>query len=234
MPARSGAEHSENGDGAVEATRILLRPLANPLSLGFVGLLFATILLSALELKWVPANQAHLLAIGMLVFTVPLQAVSCAYGFFVRDPVCATGMGAQAGMWATIGLSHLVSPPGRTTSALGLMLVMGAVAVIVPASGAAKSKMLAATLFYTTAVRWALTAVFEFTADQTCRTAAGAVGVLLAALALYSALAFELEDQQRRTVLPTFRRGAGRLAMTGPLRDQVERVANEAGVRKQL
>jgi hypothetical protein len=53
-------------------------------------------------------------------------------------------------------------------------------------------------------------------------------------LALYASLAFEIEDQVRKTVLPTFRRKAGTTAMRGDLAAQVSAVANEAGVRKQL
>jgi hypothetical protein len=53
-------------------------------------------------------------------------------------------------------------------------------------------------------------------------------------VALYAALAFEVEDQRRRTVLPTFRRGSGVSAMTGDLAARVAKAHNEAGVRKQL
>jgi succinate-acetate transporter protein len=223
------------GDGsqAVHASRVFLRPLANPLSLGFLGLAFATIMLSSTQLGWAPSDESHLVAIGVLVFAVPLQFVSCIYGFLVRDTVCATGIGVQAGMWAAIGTAQLVSPPGSTTTALGLMLVMGAVTLAMPASGATRSTLLAAAVLYATAARWALTAAYELSSSSAWETAAGAMGVLLAALALYASLAFEIEDQQRRTVLPTLRRGPGQKAMTAPLAEQVANVANEAGVRKQ-
>lgn len=232
--ADGGAPLHEDPAQPVAATRVFLRPIANPLSLGYLGLLFATVLLSGTELGWVPTGETHLLAIGILVFTVPLQIIACIFGFLSRDAVCATGMGVQAGMWAATGVTHLVSPPGSTSPALGLMLVLGAFALSMPASGAARSKLLAAIVFYSTATRWAVTAGYEFSASSTWKMAAGAAGVLVAALALYASLAFELEDQQRRTILPTIRRSSGRKAMTGGLAEQVEKVANEAGVRKQL
>ncbi len=85
-----------------------------------------------------------------------------------------------------------------------------------------------------TAVRFRVTAVYEWGAPHAWETAAGAMGIALAALAVYAALAFEVEDQRRETVLPTFRRGSGTLAMTGDLTHQVSRAHHEAGVRKQL
>ena len=224
----------EDGAHPVRATRVVLRPLANPLSLGYLGLFFATLVVASTELGWVPTSQSHVLGIGILVLTVPLQLISCVFGFLVRDDVCATGMGVQAGIWAMVGVTHLVSKPGSTSPAVGLMLILGTFAVLMPASGAVKSKVLAAAVFYTTATRWAVTSVYEFSSAPTWKTAAGAAGILLAVLALYASLAFELEDQQRRTILPTFRRGSGRQAMTGQLAEQVAHVANEAGVRKQV
>ena len=53
-------------------------------------------------------------------------------------------------------------------------------------------------------------------------------------VALYAGLAFELEDSRRFTVLPTFRRGAGREALTENLSDELAGVHHEAGVRQKL
>jgi hypothetical protein len=50
--------------------------------------------------------------------------------------------------------------------------------------------------------------------------------------AAYSVLAFELEGQRRRPVLPTFRRGPAREAVLGDGAEQVDGVINEAGVRR--
>ncbi len=57
---------------------------------------------------------------------------------------------------------------------------------------------------------------------------------MLAAVAVYAALAMEVEDVQRRTVLPVLRRGLGRESLEGNLPDQLGRVEREAGVREQL
>lgn len=224
-----------HGPGAaIGATRVVLRPMANPLSLGFLGLAFATLLFSSLELGWVPVSQGHQLALAVLVFTVPVQLVSCVFGFLTRDMVAASGMGVLQGTWGAIALNTLLSPQGSTSAALALIMLVAAAALIMPAIGAAQGKLLAAAVNIGTALRWAVTAAYELGGASDWKIAAGSVGVALGVLALYASLAFEIEDQKRRTVLPTFRRGAGAVAMTGDLAAQVPAVANEAGVRKQV
>ena len=106
--------------------------------------------------------------------------------------------------------------------------------MLVPASGAASGKLVPALVLATTAVRFAVTAAYEWTASDGWRVAAGVVGLVLCVLALYAALAMLLEDVRHRTVLPLLRRDAGSSAMTGGLADQVQRIEAEAGVREQL
>lgn len=230
----AGLEAPYRPRNPVDATRVVLRPMANPLSLGFLGLAFATMLFSGLELGWVPASEGKVLALAVLVFTVPVQFIACVFGFLTRDLVASSGMGVLAGTWASTALITLVSPSGSTSPALGLVLVVSAAAVLMPATGAARTKLLAASVNIGTALRWAVTAGFEFSGQTSWEVAAGCMGIALGVLALYASLAFEIEDQMRKTVLPTFRRKAGTTAMRGDLAAQVSAVANEAGVRKQL
>ena len=216
------------------ATRVFLRPLANPLSLGFLGVFVGTLALTAIQLGWVPVTQTHTIAESILVLTAPVQLIACVYGFLARDMVAATGMGVQAGMWGFIGLNLLLGRPGATSSGLAFILVVGAAALCMPALGALRGKALAGGVLLTTAVRWVATAGYEFSGSSVAETVAGAVGIALALAALYASLAFELEDQQRSTVLATLRRGKGAAAMQEPLPAQVRQIANEAGVRRQL
>jgi uncharacterized protein len=215
-------------------TRIVLRPLATPLPLGFLGLFVATMLVAGLQLGWVPASQARVLGLAILVLTVPVQLIACVYGFLVRDLVAGTGMGLLAGSWATVALVLLTSPPHSRSVALAWLLVIAGASLCVPAFAASQAKVLAAAVILGTAVRFWVTAVYQWSGVHDWRTAAGVVGVVLAAVALYGALAFEIEDQRRRTVLPTLRRGSGAVAMTGDLAEQVTKAHHEAGVRKQL
>ena len=79
------------------SARVVLRPIASPLALGFVGLAMATTMLSALQLSWVPAAQQRGVAIALLGFVAPLQGLASAFGFRGRDTVVATGMGILSG-----------------------------------------------------------------------------------------------------------------------------------------
>lgn len=216
------------------ATRVVVRPIANPLSLGFLAVFFGTVMLAAQELAWVPASEGHQLDLGILVFTGPALLVACLWGFAGRDTVAATGFGVQAGVWGIIGLTHYLSPPGSRSPALAVLLAAGAAALLMPVVGALNSKVLAGLTMGTTVVRWSVTAAYELVGGTSMERVSGGFGLLLAAVCLYSALAFELEEQQRRTVLPTLRRKSGAVSLVGDLADQVTRVDHEAGVRRTL
>lgn len=226
------AERAADGLDA-PAVRVTVRPIGTPLPLGFLGLVIASTAMSALQLGWVAPDQGHAVALGILGFTVPLQLVSSVFGFLARDPVAGTGMGVLAGTWAAAGLVTLTAPPGTVSPALGVLLVAAGCAMLVP-TVAASTKLLAAAVMGLSAVRFVVTGVAMTSGSAGWKETAGVVGVVLAALALYAALAFELEDARHATVLPVLRRGSGRDVMTGTARDEVASLEHEAGVRKQL
>ena len=151
-----------------------------------------------------------------------------------RDVVTGTGMGVLAGAWLTVALVTLTSPPGSTSDALGLLLLISSVAMLVPAVTAALGKLVAAAVLGVTALRFALTGIHQLSDGAFWADAAGIVGLLLCALALYAALAMSLEDARRETVLPLLRRGPGRASVEGNLDDQLTSIESEAGVREQL
>ena len=219
----------------VEATtRIVLRPLAGPLALGFLGLAAATFVRAGLELGWVEPAEGKQVALIAIAFTVPLQFTASVVGFLARDSVAATGMGLLSGIWLAVGLVTYTSPPGSTSDALGLFLVVAAVAVWIPASGAALSKLVPALVLTTAGLRFLVTGVYQLSGDHGWEDAAGVIGLVLALLAVYAALAAELEDVTKRTPLPLGRRGKGAQALDGVLYDQLAQVQKEPGVRLQL
>lgn len=223
------------GDDHVDpqrVVRIVVRPMASPLPLGFVGLAGGTIALSAQQLGWVPAQQSHMVAVAALLMAVPLQLVASLVGFPSRDPAAATAMGTLAVSWATVGVLTLLGPPGSRSPVLGVMLLFATGAVLVSAVVAAPTKGLVAVVLLVAAVRFAVTGVYEYVGGRAWELAAGWIGLALCVLAVYAALAMELESMRKRPVLPTLRHGAGRAALAGA--DGLGPVHREAGVREQL
>jgi succinate-acetate transporter protein len=214
--------------------RIVLRPLANPLPLGFLALAAGTLLLAGLQLGWLGAEEGQSVALALLAFVFPLQLLASIFGYLCRDIVAGTGMGVLSGTWLTISLVMLTSPPGSTSDALGLFLLLAFVAMLIPASAASLGKLIPAAVLGTAGLRFGVTGIYELSASSTWEDIAGVVGLALCALALYTALAMALEDAQRRTVLPLGRRATGRAAMEGGLGDHDSDLEREAGVREQL
>jgi len=215
------------------ATRVFLRPIANPFALGFLALAGASVTLSGAELGWIPAAQARQAALVVVLFAPLLQTISCVFGFLGRDAVAATGMGVLAGTWAVTGAVMLASPHAPSV-ALGTFLFLAGTAVLLSAAVAAQTKGVPASVMAVTAVRFYLSASYHVSGSAAVEHAAGYTGLVVCAVAVYGAVALEIEDIRRRTVLPTLRHGRGRAAMRAGLREQVEKIGNEAGVREQL
>ena len=74
------------GAPTLTSTRVVLRPLASPLPLGFLALTVATLAFASLQLRWVPVAEGRSIALAVLVLTVPLQLLAAVMGFLARDP----------------------------------------------------------------------------------------------------------------------------------------------------
>ena len=221
-------------DELTSRTRIVLRPLAGPLALGFFGLAAATFVMSGLQLGWVEPEEGKQVALCILAFTVPLQFTASIVGFLARDGVAATGMGLLSGTWAAVGLVTFTGQPGSTSDALGLFLLVAGLALWAPASAAAASKLVPALVLFTAGLRFGVTGLYQLTGAEAWEDAAGVVGLMLAAFAVYAAYAAEWEDVLKRPLLPLGRRGKGELAVTGPYVQQIAELHTEPGVRQQL
>jgi succinate-acetate transporter protein len=234
VPYQQAVTDGRAGLQEQDATRIVLRPIASPLPLGFLGLVVGSLLISALQLHWVPPTARHELAIGVLAFTVAVQLVACLYGFLCRDVVASTGLGVLAGTWATLGVILLTSPPGTTNPGLAMLLVVAAGALLIPALAALASKVVAALVLILAAVRFAITGGYELTGAAVWQYASGVCGIVVAGIAAYAALAAELDSATRRSLLPMLRPAYGQRAVSGQLPEQVQTLGREAGVREQL
>jgi succinate-acetate transporter protein len=107
--------------------RVMLRPLGNPLPLGFLALAGGTFLVAGLQLEWLQPADGAQVAIILIAFVFPLQLVASVFGFLARDVVAGTGMGLLSGTWLSIGLVTLTGQPGATSDALGLFLLLAAI-----------------------------------------------------------------------------------------------------------
>jgi hypothetical protein len=201
--------------------------------MGFLALAVATSVFGALQLGWIPPSQGHIAGLTALVLTAPLQLLASVFGYLARDPVTATGMAILGGTWAVLGLGTLLSPPGATSGGLGVLLLVSAASMCIPAF-VGMSKLAASGVMALTAVRFGVTGWYELTGTATAKTTAGAVGMALAVAAFYAALALELEGAKRHTVLPTGRSGLAAEAERGERIFDSAELAREPGVRPRL
>lgn len=219
---------------AVSTARIFLRPIGSPLPLGMAALAGASVMLTGYQLGWLPVSQGRVVAAAILLFAVPLQYLASVFGFLGRDSAGGTGMALLGACWTATGALTLLSPAGGRSPVLGLLLLFASAALLVPAAAASLGKVAATTAFGLAAARFALTGVYEYHGGTPWEDASGWAGLILCIVALYNAVAFEIEDTAHRTILPVLRRGAGRTALDGSQPAQIGNAGHEAGVREQL
>jgi succinate-acetate transporter protein len=218
--------------GAV--TRIMLRPVASSLPLGFFAFGMGSILMTAAQLHWVPLGQVTSLMVLSLVFVVPLELLAGVFAFLARDGGAATALSALGCAWAGNAVVTLLGSPGQRSPALGIFLLTLVPLMLVFFAGAIAGKPVFALLLLAGACRFGLAGAYEAAGSATLEGIAGWVGVALSAFALYGGLALLLEDTSQRTVLPIGRVGRSRTAMEGRLAQQVHHTEHEAGVRRLL
>lgn len=218
------------GEGQLRA-QVTLRPIGTPLPLGFTGLAVATSVLACANLAWLAKASQHQVALVLLLFAVPLQTLAALLCFAGRDSPTGTGFAVQGASWAVIGLVLLGSVPGSRSSTLGAFLLAASASLIPSVFTAGLAKVVPAAVMGTTALRFLLTGLYELLGGADLERAAGGVGLFLAVLALYTALAVDLETVWHRTVLPLGRRG-----QAGPEghRQDLRQVEHEPGVRERL
>jgi uncharacterized protein len=214
------------------APRVFLRPIGSPLSLGMSALGIASLVQSGFDLRWVAPDQSA--KVGLILLAVPfvLQLLASIFSYLARDGASGSALGVLATTWLAIGLVHLTSTSGSRSGALGLLLLASAGMLALASLSVGSAKPLPGTVFMIEAIRFALAGIYELGAAGAWRDAAGIVGLVVLGAAAYCALAFELEGQQRRAVLPTFRRGRGRAAVLGAAEAAVDDVVHDPGVRQ--
>ena len=208
--------------------------MAGPVSLGLFGLAAAALVLSGLQLGWVPQHLSSQVGLILVAFAFPAQVVTGLLSYFARDGATATAMSVLGLSWLVLGLLTLTAPPGTRSETLGLFLVLAALAVGLTGITAGLSKLVMALVLLTASLRFLLTGIYQLTGGEAWKSMSGILGLLLVVIAVYAAWASELEDATGKTLLPTGRRGKGLVALHGSLDEQVKDVSAEAGVRTRL
>lgn len=229
----SHSDSHQPGPHIENITRVVLRPVATPVPLSLLALGLGSILLSAVQLKWITVQSTPQVALVILVFVVPLQALGTVLCFYIRDVVMATGFGLLTASWAATATLLTSGQPGTRNQVLGVLGIAAAVALLVPASGATSSKPAGATVMFVASLRFALTGAYQLGGSNSWQTASAIIGVILVGAALYAAAAFLLEDARHHRVLPVSRRSTSRYAMSGDLGHQLDTLPAEAGVRQE-
>jgi succinate-acetate transporter protein len=222
---------------ADERARVVLTPIASPLPLTFAGLLLASVVLSGLELGWIPRAQTHEAGWVLIAVPIPLQLVASVFGFRGRSATAATGSSVLAAAWLGIALDLINAPTGAPvpSNAVGMLALAVAAALLIPAVGDGRGgSLLPAATLAAASARFVLTGITGQTHSPSLREATGVVGLVVAAIALYAALALELEGSNRGEVLPVFRRTRSAKAFHASLDEQVDQLEHEAGVRQNL
>jgi succinate-acetate transporter protein len=217
-----------------ERVTISLRPLGASTALGFLGLAAATWVLASLQLGWVGAADGRRIAFVLLGFAFVAQLTASIFGFLSRDGGVGTAMGQLALIWLVVATSMLSLPAGATSDGLGMFLLFAGVSLLLTSAVTSLSKLVPAAIFAFAGIRFLTTAIYELGAGKGWEDVSAVIGLALAALAIYAALASQLEDATGRSVLPLGRRGRAKVALEGSLLEQVSHTPNEPGVRTML
>lgn len=214
------------------AARIFLRPIGSPLTIGMSGLAIASLVQSGVDLKWVPSGEGGQAGLVLIAAPFVLQLLASIFSYLARDGAGGAALGVLATTWLALGLSYATAGTIHTKAVLGLLLLASGGMLALSAIAVGIGKPLAAAVLLLSALRFALGGVYELSAVGVWQQVAGIAGLVVCAGAAYSVLAFELEGQQRRPVLPTLRRGRAELAITDGAGAQLDAIGHEAGVRQ--
>jgi succinate-acetate transporter protein len=215
------------------ATRVVLRPYASPLPLGFFSFAVGMVLIAATGLGWLESGDMRAVGVLMAAFVFPLQLMSTVFAVLTRDTAAATALGLYSTSWLALGLLYVLEPAMQTSRPLGLFLVGFAVVLIPLAVGALFGKTLLAVVLSVSAIRAGLQAAYQLGCPHWTDLASGVCAGLLVVLGCYAGTAFMVEDFRGTTGLMA-RRGAARTALEDGPAEQFSQPPHDPGVRPQL
>lgn len=221
-------------DDALSRTRIVLRPVASPLPLGFFAFGMGIVLTALLDLHVLPVTDSHQVAVLLLTFTAPLELLGAVFALLARDVGAGTALGVFGATWVSTGVSQLLAPPGARSPVTGAFSLSLAAIFAVLALAARSGKPALGVLLTLATARFLCSGLYAATGVRGLQVAAGCLGLLIVVFSLYGGLALLLEDGSGHTVLPLGRRGRARDSFDAGLPEQLTVLDSEAGVRNQL
>ncbi len=239
MAQTGNTESNDTKDPTTQAqVRITLTPYASSLPLASLAFGIGNVLYSAFLFHWIPAAESLPLALILLAFVAPLELAPSIMAFLSRDTGGATAFAIFGASWIVQGLQLLLlGGAAQPSHAAAFFLCSLALCLVILAAITFPGKPLLGGLLVVAVLRTTGAALLQFGVDAgrpLLPHATAILGLLLAALAFYAAIAFLEEDVTGRISPLTFRTGQAKAAMEGKLEDQLEAITREAGIRKQL
>jgi hypothetical protein len=214
--------------------RVFVRPYGSSAPLGVLAFGIGMFMYAVLDAPWVKSTDAQSVGVMLVTFVAPLQLLAAIFAFLARDTTAGVALGLFAGSWAVGGALTLLTEPGKLDAAFGYFLIAFCIAALVLATVAWPGQPMFAILLTLSATRGVFSAIYELGGGKTWNEVGGWLALGIFCVAMYMGLAFLLEDQRGRAVLPIGRRGSSREAIEGDLQTQLADLADEAGVRKHL
>lgn len=168
----------------------------SPLPLGFLALFVATTVFAVIQMGWLPSSAGMGAAVAVLGVTVGPQLLASAIGFATGDTTAGTAMGLLSGTWAAVAVTTLLTGSLAPNDTLGVLLGCCGAAMLVPAL-AGSAPPIASAVMMTTSLRFVVTGIAEVTGTRLWMTAAGVIGLVLAAVSFYAAVALEAASTGR-------------------------------------
>ena len=214
--------------------RIVVRPYATSLALGFFSFGIGMLLLAGMSNGWLHPSDRHVVGLFLASFVFPLELLSAVVAFLARDTFGATGLGLFSTSWLALGLANMEASPDALSRAVGLYELGFGFTIGLLAIAAFGGKPLIGVILGIATIRSAFAGWHEWGGPSWAWQLSGWLALAIFFVAMYGGLAFLLEDVNKGQVLPVFRRGASRDSMEGGLATQLADLADEAGVRKTL
>ncbi len=214
--------------------RIVVRPYGSVVPLGFLAFGLGMFLYATLDAGWVKPTETHTVGWMLLTFVAPIELGATVFAFLSRDTMSGVALGLFSASWVLAGVLTIQAKPGVLSPAQGYFLFGFIAAVLVLASVAWMGQPLIALILTISCARAATFAIYELGGGHGWQTVSGWIALAIFCVALYTGLAFLLEDARGRAVFPLGRRGSSREAIEGDLAAQLDGLADEPGVRKHL